>query len=121
MTDEDAVLELEAKRIRAMIEGDPETMLSILHDDHVHVRATGVPTDKQGAAEGVRNPGKIVPGENRVRVYGDIAIVTGPQTNYAKVKDEEVQFDLFVTRVAIRTEDGWKFVSMHATPRRDLI
>ena len=86
MTDEDAVLDLEYRRIRAMNDADPDSMLSLLHDDHVHVLANGMVADKQGAAEGVRNiPRKVEPGALKVRVYGDIAIVTGPQTNHEQI------------------------------------
>jgi ketosteroid isomerase-like protein len=116
MTDEDAVLELEAKRIRAMNEADPDAMLSLLQDDHVHVMANGVVADKKGAAEGVRNiPRTVEPGQLKVRVYGDIAIVTGPQTNHERINGQPVTLQLFVTRVARRTDGVWRFVSMQAT------
>jgi ketosteroid isomerase-like protein len=116
MTDEEAVLDLESRRIRAMNEADPETMLSLLHDDHLHVLANGVVTDKRGAAEGVRNiPRKVEPGQLKVRLYGDIAIVTGPQTNHERINGEPMILQLYVTRVARRTDGVWKFVSMQAT------
>jgi hypothetical protein len=116
LTDEEAVLELEARRIRAMNEADPDAMLSLLHDDHVHVLANGAVTDRKGAAEGVRAyPRRVEPGALKVRVYGDFAVVTGPQTNHEKVNGEPAVIPLFVTRVARRAEGGWKFVSMQAT------
>ena len=116
MTDEEAVLDLEFRRIRAMKEADVDAMLSILHEDHVHVMANGVVSDRNGAAEGVRNiPRKVEPGPLKVRVYGDIAIVTGPQTNHEQINGQPMTLELFVTRVARRTDGAWRFVSMQAT------
>jgi hypothetical protein len=116
LTDEEAVLELEGRRIRAMNEANPDAMLSLLHDDHVHVMANGVVTDQRGAAEGVRNiPRTVESGQLRVRLYGDLAVVTGPQTNHERINGEAVTLQLFVTRVARRAGGVWKFVSLHAT------
>lgn len=111
-----ALLELESLRILAMNEADPDAMLSLLHDHHVHVMANGVVTDKTGAGEGVRNVRrKVEPREPLVCVYGDLAILTGPQVNYEQTNGQTVRIELFVTRVAQRTDGVWKFVSMHAT------
>lgn len=99
-----------------MNEADAEAMLSLLHDDHLHVLANGMVTDKAGAAEGLRNiPRKVEPGQLTVRLYGDIAVVTGPQTNHERINGEPVTLQLFVTRVARRVGGAWKFVSMQAT------
>jgi ketosteroid isomerase-like protein len=115
-SDVSALLALEARRVRAMNEADPDAMLALLQDDHVHVMANGVVTDKRGASEGVRNVRRVVePREPLIRMYGDIAILTGPQVNNEHINGEPVRVELFVTRVARRTSDGWKFVSMHAT------
>lgn len=116
MTDEEAVLDLEAKRIRAMTEGDADLMLSILQDDHVHVTATGLVTDKQGASEPLRGiPRKVEPGPTKVRLYGDIAILTGFQTGYVTINDQPAAMQLFITRVARRSDGVWRFVSMQGT------
>lgn len=116
VSDEEALLALDAKRLQAMNQADPELMLSVLHDDHVHVMANGVVTDKAGAGEGVRNKSrKVEPGELKVRIYGDFAVVTGAQTNHEQINGQPVTLQLFVTRVARRVDGVWKFISLHAT------
>jgi len=115
-TDEEAVLELEARRVRAMNDADPEALLALLHDDHIHVLANGIVTDKKGAAESLRKvPRKVETRVPQVRVYGDVALLTGPQVNHEQINGQPMTIDLFVTRVARRTNGVWKFVSMQAT------
>jgi len=116
LTDEEALLELEARRVRAMNKADPDAMLPLMHDDHVHVMANGVVTDKRGAARGLRHmTGTVEGGQVDVRIWGDLAVLTGPQTNHDRIDGEPVTIRLYVTRVARRTSEGWKFVSMQAT------
>lgn len=111
-----ALLELESRRLLAMNEADPDALLSLLQDDHVHVMANGVVTDRKGAGESVRNVRRRVePREPRVRIYGDVAIMTGPQVNHEQINGQTVTIQLFVTRVARRANGVWKFVSMQAT------
>jgi ketosteroid isomerase-like protein len=115
-TDEEAVLALESRRVRAMNEADPEALLALLHDDHVHVMANGVVTDKKGAAESLRNvPRKVEMRVPKVRIYGDLAVLTGPQVNHEQINGQPMTIELFVTRVARRANGAWKFVSMQAT------
>lgn len=114
--DEAAVLDLEDRRLRAMEASDAEALLGLLRDDHVHVLANGVVIDKAGVAQSLRNvPRTVEPRKPQVRVYGDIAVMTGPQINHEQINGETVIVRLFVTQVAQRTDGDWKFVSMHAT------
>ena len=53
--DENDLLQLEERRAAAMNAADPEALLALLHDDHVHVMANGMVTDKQGAAASLRS------------------------------------------------------------------
>ena len=119
-TDRELLLELENRRLRAMNEADPEGMLALLADDHVHVMANGLVSDRRGAAEGVRNiPRTVEPRTPTIRLYGDVAVMTGYQTNHEHIAGKPAVFRLFVTQVARRADDGWKFVSMHAVLAQD--
>lgn len=110
-----ALQELENRRIRAMNTGDREALLGLLHDDHIHVLANGVVTDKAGAAEALRKtPRHMEPRAPLVRIYGEVAVMTGPQTSLDQVDGETRTARLFVTQVALRTQGVWRFVSMHA-------
>lgn len=117
-TDEAAVLDLETRRVAAMNEASPEGLLALLHDDHIHVLANGMVTDKQGAAESLRSiPRQVEMRAPKIRIYGDFAVMTGPQVNHEQINGQPMTIELFVTRVARRVDGEWKFVSMQATLR----
>ena len=111
-----ALLELERRRLKAMNDSNPAALLELLGDDHVHVLANGFVTDMAGAAAGLRSiPRKVEPREPTIRIYGDTAVMTGPQINHEQINGEPRIIKLFVTQVARRVDGGWKFVSMQAT------
>ncbi len=111
-----ALLELERRRLKAMNDSDPDALLELLGDDHVHVLANGFVTDKAGAAAGLRSiPRKVEPREPAIRIYGDTAIMTGPQINHEQSNGEARTIKLFLTQVARRIDGHWKFVSIQAT------
>ncbi len=114
--DENDLLQLEERRAAAMNAADPEALLALLHDDHVHVMANGMVTDKQGAAASLRSiPRTVEIRVPTVRIYGDIAVMTGPQVNHEHINGQPMTIELFVTRVARRVDGTWKFSSMQAT------
>ena len=114
--DSSALLELEKRRLKAMNESDPSALLEMLGDDHVHVLANGIVTDKAGAAASLRSVPRIIePREPTIRIYGDTAVMTGPQINHERIDGEPRIIKLFVTQVARRIDGRWKFVSMQAT------
>jgi len=114
--DREALLDLERRRLKAMNESDPAALFDLLGDDHVHVLANGLVTDKAGAAAGLRSiPRKVEPREPTMRIYGDTAVMTGPQVNHEQINGEPQTIKLFVTQVARRIDGQWKFVSMQAT------
>ncbi len=115
-TDEAELLQLDERRVAAMNDANPEALLALLHDDHVHVMANGMITDKQGAAESLRSiPRKVDMRAPIVRIYGDVAVMTGPQVNHEQINGQPMTIELFVTRVARRVDGVWKFSSMQAT------
>ena len=114
--DSSELLELEKRRLKAMNESDPAALSELLCDDHVHVLANGIVTDKAGAAASLRSVPRIVePREPMIRIYGDTAVMTGPQVNHERINGEPLIVKLFVTQVARRIDGRWKFVSMQAT------
>ena len=115
-SDSAALLELEKRRLKAMNESDSAALLELLGDDHVHALANGIVTDKAGAAASLRSVPRVVePREPMIRIYGDIAIMTGRQVNHERIDGEPRIIKLFVTQVARRIDGRWKFVSMQAT------
>jgi ketosteroid isomerase-like protein len=51
-----------------------------------------------------------------IRMYGETAVLTGPLVNVSEREGAEpTKVRLFVTQVARRDADGWRFVSFQST------
>ena len=110
----DELLALEARRRAALAAGDAAALAELVSDDYVHCHSTGLAHDKaQMIAHMVANPRRVAPRTPQVRVYGDVAVLTGEMTNVNPATGDQVS--LFVTQVARRFGDGWRFVSFHAS------
>jgi ketosteroid isomerase-like protein len=115
------ILAAEERRRRALIDGDLAALDDLFDASLVHIHAPGVVHDKAQLLEHVATNQAyldIVRGELTVRVFGDVAVVTGPITNRLRTRDGgERTLDGVVTQVLRRCDDGaWRFVSFQMTP-----
>ena len=70
----EALLDLERRRCEAIAAADGATLTSMLDDDYIHVHLNGFEDDRSGHVQKVvGNPRRIVRGEIKVRVFGDLA------------------------------------------------
>ena len=110
----DDLLALEQRRQDALATADGAALAALFSQDYVHCHATGVVQDKaQMIKHMLATPLRVAPRTPQVRVYGDVGLLTGEMTNINIETDEQVS--LFVTQVARRFDEGWKFVSFQAT------
>lgn len=120
--DHAALLDLENRRLRATETCDAETLLGLLRDDYVQVLPNGEVIDKAGVAVGLGSlPRTVEPKKPQVRVYGDIALMTGPQVHHERIEGETVIVTLFVSQVAQWAGGEWRFVYTHAARLPDSI
>ncbi len=114
-----AVLDLERRRCEAIAAGDMAALAQTLADDYLHVYGRGGTADKAAYIEEVtQGPRAPVRGELTVRLYGDVAVVTGALVNHVNYPDRGPEIiDAFVTQVAHRAEGVWRFVSFQITPK----
>jgi ketosteroid isomerase-like protein len=113
------VVDLEARRAAAIGRGDFEALAAVLADDYLHVYGDGNTSDRAGYLEQVK-AGPRVPtrGPLKVRIYGDVAVVTGDLLNRIRYPDKpERILDTFVTQVARKVDGEWRFVSFQITPK----
>ena len=79
------VLDVEAVRLQAMLDGDTDTLAQITGADYVHVESTGQVRTRDGFLEGFRNREyrfrSFVIDENTVTLLGSVAVVTGRYHN----------------------------------------
>jgi ketosteroid isomerase-like protein len=119
------LLELEARRQRALIDGDLADLADIFDDSLVHIHAPGVTHNKEQLLEHVATRHaylEITRGELQIRLIGDVAIMTGPLVNRLRTVDGgERTLGGVVTQVLRRRDDGsWRFVSFQMTPSGEL-
>lgn len=111
-----AVLELEKRRIDAVNAGDAEAIEPLLADEIVQIHANGKIDDKASLMAIERSARRTIePRDPMVRLYGDVAIITGPAVHHVVIQGKPATLKLFITQVAARKEAGWQFVSVQAT------
>jgi ketosteroid isomerase-like protein len=113
------IVALEQRRCEAIATGDVKALSQLLSDDYVHIHGTGKVDTKAGFIQGIQQrPRKSNRGVLTVRVYGNIAILTGEQFNYmqASAGQEGTRTANYVTQVLRRAGDTWQYVSFQLTP-----
>ena len=65
---------------------------------------------------GVLNHTMMVKQIHRVKVYGDVAVVTGRGQNDATYQGNPVQADEWITDIYRHTKEGWRCALTHLTP-----
>jgi hypothetical protein len=111
---------LENERCRALTCGDYESLGLLLSEDLVHIHATGIIEDKAdylaSIATGLRFV-RIERSSSKVRVYSDIAVMTGilEQTIRVLATNDIVEMRAAATQTWARSGTGWKQISFQAT------
>jgi hypothetical protein len=110
------VLALEAERCRAISDGDWPALEALLADDLTHTHLTGITQDKATYLAHVRgNPRRTSRGDLTVRIYGDVAVVVGPQVN---VVDQGVEQPSVGLQVWVRRPPTWELVASGSSGQR---
>ncbi|SRR6266702_4327276 len=122
--EEAAVLEAERRRHLALVAVDLAELDRLFADDLIHIHSTGLVHDKPQLLRHIDHRRAFVSvtrGWLKVRIHGDIAVMTGPMTNRMRAKDGagEIVLDGFVTQVVRRSEGGWRFINFQLTPNRE--
>jgi ketosteroid isomerase-like protein len=122
-TEEEIVAHLEqreAARRKALVERDFTNLASLFADDLVYVHSIGNVQDKATYLAYVQGPmsfASIERGPLRVRVYGEVAVMTGEMINTLAVPDlpAPVVVKALVTQVWRKGAAGWQMVNFQAT------
>jgi len=131
MSDEGELLALEQRRCAAIGAGDIATLEGLLSADYIHVHMTAAVEYRAGHLQAIaKRPRTTTRGEIRVRVYGDLAVLTGELTNHMAVPGQEPRAPdgeaaalrggasrrAYCHQVAIRADGAWRFASIQLTP-----
>lgn len=111
-----AIRDVENKRCELISANDINGFGNLLSEDYLHVHVTGRFDDKDAALASFKKaPRQCWRGDLSVRVFGDVAIACGPQTN-RMIRDGGQSEDrtLIATTILNRQAGVWKIVHFHA-------
>jgi len=105
---------------RAVISNSVSEISACISEDWVLVtpEAGIVPRERflQAVGTGILSHDSMTKDVERVRVYGNVAVVTGRGRNTGVFNGAPIQADEWVTDVYEKTTDGWRCVITHLTP-----
>ena len=106
------VLQAELERSRALSDRNVAELDKFLAEDYVHTYLTGRVHDKDQHLAWVKERGRrIIRRDLSVRVYGNVAIMTG----ILQPDDEGDPNSARITQVWKRAKDAWHLVAFHAS------
>jgi ketosteroid isomerase-like protein len=119
-TESEQLNQLEQRLIRAWVENDRETVDAVLSDDWMVIDLAGRVLTKtqvmeEGFESGVRKIESGTIDEVGVRLFRDVAVVTGRTTAEGSYQGETVSVKLRFTDVCVKRGGGWQVVSSQAT------
>lgn len=114
-TVQESALGFQSARFEAMIDADMESLDEFLADDLTYTHTTGWIETKSEfmwtVESGRINYMAVTPSEVMVRIYGDIAVITGLSRMQGAVGDKAVDFTIRFTDVSRRIGDSWQLVA----------
>lgn len=123
MTDENLFKELvEAEETfnRAVVSNDVAAISSCISEDWTLVTPEAGPVARERflhvVAQGILSHDSMTKDVLRVRVYGDVAVVTGRGRNTGIFQGAPISADEWVTDVYVKRGNGWICTLTHLTP-----
>lgn len=113
------VLAADAKRFAAMVRADTAELGALLAEDVTYTHSTGQVESREeflaSIASGKLDYQSIEPAEERVRIYGDTAVVTGRAGVKLRSEGKDLALALRFTSVWVKGEKGWRMVAWQST------
>jgi ketosteroid isomerase-like protein len=107
----------------AMVSNDVGRIADCISDDWVLVTPEVGPVSREGMlaaiSSGTLSHDMMVKRLARVKVYGDMAVVTGRGQNTGLFKGEPIQADEWITDVYRKLDGKWRCVLTHLTPAQN--
>jgi len=117
---EKELLALEESRFAAMIARDFTRLDSLVHDQLLYTHSSGVTDTKASWLQSLRS-GRVKYesakcSEQKVRFFGDTALITGRAQIEAEIGGQPKTLKLLFLNAWTRTPQGWQFVAWQSTP-----
>lgn len=113
---------LERRLIAAVQRKDMATLAEIWDDDYFGTAPNGATVRKKdlmtAVQDGVIVIDSIEPEDLFVRMFGDVAVMTGKAAVKAKVVEDEISANVRGTGIFVRRNGKWKIAGVHVGPNR---
>ena len=115
------ILALGDRRYQAMTTQNWAALEPLVHDDLVYTHSSGLADTRASWLDSMKS-GKTKYksakcAERKVRLYGDVALVTGKAAFEAEVNGQARSLKLVFLEAWTKTPQGWKFVAWQSTPQ----
>lgn len=119
MSIEQDILALEERRCAAMAANDVAALEKLFHDDLIYTHSSAVVDTRASYLDTLKNGHtryhSVQRSDEKVRVCGDTALVTGRAIIDVTVKGEKKRLDTRFLDVWTKTPQGWKFIAWQST------
>ena len=119
MSIEQDILALEEQRCAARAKNDIAALEGMFHDDLIYTHSSAVVDTRASYLEVLKSGHtryhSVQRSDEKVRVYGDSALVTGRAIIDVTVRGEKKHLDTRFLDVWTKTAQGWKFVAWQST------
>ena len=109
----------QADRFQAMLNANVAALNDILADDLVYAHTTGTIDTKASMIEnigsGTVNYELIEPIDSKIRLFGDVAVVTGSAIMRVSAGDQLYELSIRFIEVYVVADDRWQLVSWQST------
>ena len=109
----------QASRFQAMLNADVAALNDVLADDLVYAHTTGTIDSKSSMIDnigsGAVNYELIEPTDSKIRLFGDVAVVTGRANMQVVAGDRVHQVFIRFIEVYVANDDHWQLVSWQST------
>ena len=116
---EDQIKKLEMGRASAVVKGDMATLDKQTADDYTLININGQVSDKSQMLNSFKTgQSKLTKddvSEMKVRVYGDVAVITGKVSVAGMMGGKDVTGDARFTRIYVQQGGQWKSVALQQT------
>ena len=117
---EDSVRALEASRREALLAGDTVALSKLIASDFMEISRLGTVRTRadniRDLASGTLHLTSIKYDSLNVRVYGDVAVLTGIADNTGTMRGFPFSGKIRYTRIFVRRDGRWQAVLMQQTP-----
>ena len=112
--DEQQIHRLFERGDRALMAADIDTLAAVFAEDYVQYDAAGRPSPKREVLEGLRSSAVrypvIVSTGRKVRLFGDMAIVHGSETDEVEAGGKRSSVRYLYMDVCVKREGRWQIV-----------